>query len=330
LGVNLKVFISWSGERSQKLAQYLKDWLPLVLHPVEPWLSKEDISAGERWAQSVAKELESSNFGIICITRENVNSPWILFEAGSLSKFLQGEGSRVIPLLLDLELREISGPLAQFQAKKVDKEGLCEVIKSINQTITPPVPDARVAHLFEALWPQLENNLSIIPKTATTPKITRPQNEIFEELVTGVRSLDNRLRTMEDIVESSKFRNPRMRINPMIIESFHAFGSFEDPIGILIGASILRNDYPWLYEMGKLAYEAAKSGDPAVIKNEIIRIRALTENIRHFDLMMPDSKEAYMLTREFPLILENFLQRYMKDERKARPRIDNNSVVNKQ
>ena len=75
----MKVFISWSGERSHALAQALHDWIPLVLHNVEPWLSEADIEAGERWADAVAKELSDSNFGIICVTRENVGSPWVLF-----------------------------------------------------------------------------------------------------------------------------------------------------------------------------------------------------------------------------------------------------------
>ena len=109
----MKVFISWSGERSHALAQALHDWIPLVLHNVEPWLSEADIEAGERWAEAVAKELADSNFGIICVTRENVGSPWVLFEAGALAKTMQG--SRVIPLLLDLEFTDITGPLAQFQ-----------------------------------------------------------------------------------------------------------------------------------------------------------------------------------------------------------------------
>src|SRR5438309_2275444 len=61
----MKVFISWSGERSHALAMALRDWLPLVLHYVEPWLSEADVAAGDRLAQAVAKELESSNFGII-------------------------------------------------------------------------------------------------------------------------------------------------------------------------------------------------------------------------------------------------------------------------
>lgn len=61
----MKVFISWSGERSQALAQALRDWLPMVLYYVEPWLSHSDIEAGERWAHEVAKELEVSKFGIL-------------------------------------------------------------------------------------------------------------------------------------------------------------------------------------------------------------------------------------------------------------------------
>lgn len=127
----MKVFVSWSGERSEALARALRDWLPMVLHYVEPWLSKSDIEAGERWANEVAKELDASKFGITCITRENVGAPWILFEAGALAKSMQ-EG-RVIPLLLDVEFKDIGGPLAQFQAKKVEKGGLWDVVSSINQ-----------------------------------------------------------------------------------------------------------------------------------------------------------------------------------------------------
>jgi hypothetical protein len=121
----MKVFISWSGERSKSLAHAFHEWLPLVLHYVEPWLSEADIDAGERWAQSVATELAASNFGIICVTSENITSPWVLFEAGALTKSL--ETSRVIPVLLDLEFSDVSGPLAQFQAEKLSSTGIGEI-----------------------------------------------------------------------------------------------------------------------------------------------------------------------------------------------------------
>ena len=115
----MKVFISWSGERSKLLAVGLREWLRPILQSVEVWMSEADIDAGDRWGQEVARELSSCNFGIICVTPENLQASWLLFEAGALAKSL--EGSKVIPLLFELELRDISGPLAQFQAKKFDQ-----------------------------------------------------------------------------------------------------------------------------------------------------------------------------------------------------------------
>src|SRR5258708_12457320 len=105
----MKIFVSWSGVRSGALAQALRDWLPLVLHYAEPWLSDADLAPGERWGPALAKELETSNFGVVCITRENLPSPWILFEAGSLPKPLAGHPP--FPPLLPVVFTDIPGPL---------------------------------------------------------------------------------------------------------------------------------------------------------------------------------------------------------------------------
>ena len=267
----MKLFISWSGERSQALGQGLRDWIPLVLHNVEPWLSEADIEAGERWAEAIAKELESSNFGVICITKENVGSPWVLFEAGALAKSIQG--NKVIPLLLDLEIRDITGPLAQFQAKKVDKAGVSEIIQSIN-AVEKAIPEAQAKKLFEALWPEFEKHVQSIPKTATVAKHSRPQTEILEELVTSIRSLDSRFREVSE--ESPRmFRHRRLRFHPMMMhEMMHMMGERPgDPIGILFLASLFREDMPWLYELGMEAYRAACSGIPDDTERALHRFR---------------------------------------------------------
>jgi hypothetical protein len=60
--------------------------MPDVLFMAEPWLSAEDIEKGAKWNQVVSGELEKSNFAIICLTPENLGAPWLLFEAGALSK----------------------------------------------------------------------------------------------------------------------------------------------------------------------------------------------------------------------------------------------------
>jgi hypothetical protein len=84
----MKVFISWSGPVSKRLAEAIRDWLPGVLQLVTPYFTPADIEKGGRWASDIAKELSSSELGILCITRDNIHSDWILFEAGALSKSL--------------------------------------------------------------------------------------------------------------------------------------------------------------------------------------------------------------------------------------------------
>ncbi len=297
----MKVFISWSGERSQALAQALREWLPLVLHYVEPWLSEADIAAGERWAEAVAKELEASNFGIICVTHENVGSQWVLFEAGALAKSMQG--SKVIPLLLDLDFRDITGPLAQFQAKKVEKSGLSEVIHSINQAANQAVPEAREKQLFDALWPEFEKAVTAIPKQAAATKHTRPQHEVLEELVASVRSLDSRFREVSD--ESPRqIRSRRYRFHPfMFRELAEMMGEKPgDPITLLFVSSMFRDDMPWLYELGVEAYRAAKSGLPDEYERAIRRFQRAAELMEKgpfpVEEMGLDPKSMHMMMRE--------------------------------
>jgi TIR domain len=275
----MKVFIGWSGDRSQKMGLALREWIPLVLHYAEPWVSETDIAAGERWAHAVGKELENSNFGIIGVTRENVSSQWILFEAGALSKPM--EDSRVVPLLLDLELSEISGPLAQFQAKKATRSGMLEVIQSINKSAPQPIDDPRVTQLFDALWPTLEDRLTSIPEPEGA-KPLRPQQEILEELVAGVRSLDSRLRESEDGSLSPSVRRRRGRfgrVHPFLFEELsRAIGQGRrDPIGLLIVTSAFREDLPWMYELGLEAYRAAKTGDMEEYESCVRRIRVAAD-----------------------------------------------------
>lgn len=82
----LTVFISWSGKTSQMVASALRDWLPQVLQSVTPFMSEHDIAKGSRGQDEIAGKLRDAAMGVICLTPSNVAAPWILFEAGALSK----------------------------------------------------------------------------------------------------------------------------------------------------------------------------------------------------------------------------------------------------
>lgn len=323
----MKIFISWSDERSHQLAQALHHWLPLVLPYVQPWLSQADISAGDRWAQEVAKELESSNFGIICVTPENLGSPWILFEAGALAKSLQG--AKVIPLLLGLEFSDISGPLAQFQAKKLGKPGLSEIVQSINQSAQAPEPEDRVKDRFAGLWTDIEKRIEAIPEHAPGAKRARPQQEVLEELVATVRGFEGRFARLDEGLVDVDYRSRRRRrpMHPMMIEDMSRMVAEEgdDPIALLVFGSMMRDDLPWLYELIVEVYREVRGGDVKAAQRAIERLRRMTKMLHRGPFMEEfggGSKEVHMMIAELPSMLDHLLHRVESNRPRVRVRME--------
>ena len=162
----MKLFISWSGTRGEMVAEALNEWLTNVIHAVEPWMSGSDLEKGARWSSDIAQQLNDAQFGIICLTSENLQSPWLLFEAGALSKTL--DDAYVCPYLLDLDTADLKGPLAQFQATKAKKEDTRKLILTINRALgTKARPEDKVNRAFDLWWPDLEVKLEQIKNSGS-------------------------------------------------------------------------------------------------------------------------------------------------------------------
>ncbi|HXF38931.1 MAG TPA: TIR domain-containing protein [Blastocatellia bacterium] len=183
----MKVFLSWSGERSRAIAEALREWIPNVIQAVQPWMSAEDIDKGLRWSSEVAIELEQTRFGIICITPENLGEPWILFEAGALSKLL--DKSFVCPFLFGLEPTDVKGPLIQFQATRAEKADVKKLILTLNRAQSDSaLSTEKLENAFEHWWPELEKALNRVPVPVGKPKATREVREMVEEILEIVRA----------------------------------------------------------------------------------------------------------------------------------------------
>jgi len=183
----LKVFISWSGDRSKSVAKALRDWLPRVIQNIDPWMSADDIDKGSRWGTDIATQLEEASVGIICLTPDNVKAPWILFEAGALSKTL--DDTFVCPYLFELNPTEIEEPLTQFQATTANKEDTEKLMSTINRAQKDnALQESLLTDSFERWWPDLEEALGEIPEVQQNiPR--RTQQGILEEILRVVRGI---------------------------------------------------------------------------------------------------------------------------------------------
>jgi hypothetical protein len=183
----MKVFLSWSGETSKAVATALRDWLPRVVQTVQPWVSNHDIPSGSRWSLQLGEHLEGLKIGVLCLTPDNLVAPWILFEAGALSKAL--DDSLVCPYLFKLEPTAVEWPLAQFQLEQANKDGTKKLITTINDTAgESKLTSSVLEESFEMWWPTLENKLLAIEQ----PKVTAPKRSdraLLEEILDEVRRL---------------------------------------------------------------------------------------------------------------------------------------------
>lgn len=207
----MKVFISWSGPRSKVIAEALGYWLPKVLQAVRTFVSTNSIDKGTRWRSVVANELEQSGFGIVCLTPENLTAPWILFEAGALSKH---QKDNVCTVLYDVEPADFGDPLSQFQTTKTDKDDIKDLVKVINRVNEgASLTETDLEETFEVWWPKFEEKLSQIPKSKAVTESKRPERELLEDVLTTVRAMQ-RDRTIRN-----------QAANAFLLQYMHLLGS---------------------------------------------------------------------------------------------------------
>lgn len=163
----MRIFVSWSGERSRRLALALQDWLPYAIHSIrreDIWVSDRDIEAGQAWSRVLGDVLSETGIGLLCLTHENRHAPWIHFEAGALAKHLVT--AKVIPLLFGMQPKDLVGsPLSQFQAVRLVEQDLPRLLRSLSAELGGgSLPEAVLERSFRQNWPDLAARLQEIEK----------------------------------------------------------------------------------------------------------------------------------------------------------------------
>jgi len=189
----MRIFLSWSGLLSQSVAEILRKYLPVMINDVKPFLSKHDVESGSRWNIELMRELGESSFGILCLTSENLNSNWLLFEAGALTKHVE---ARACGLLIgSLKATDVSGPLSQFQHRAFSREDFDGLLKDINAKLEKPLEVSQLSLIIDKWWPDIEREYqnALSAKPSESRRVPRDQRDIMEEVLGRIRAIEKTL-----------------------------------------------------------------------------------------------------------------------------------------
>lgn len=183
--MDVRVFISWSGDLSRALAVVLREWLPLAVQHTHPWTSDRDIKPGDRWALVLGQALEESDFGIICLTADNLHSPWLLFEAGAMSR---ARDAKVVPLRFGVDASDLKDPLAEFQSLAVDRDGIERLVNRLFDLSGSTLDTRQRENVFTAMWPLFERSLAGLAVMAQKPAPIQSAIELVDDLAASLNS----------------------------------------------------------------------------------------------------------------------------------------------
>lgn len=152
-----QLFVSFAGSRSESVAEELVAMLRAIFGNAIGIFNSLQIQAGSFSLEEIRKRLSESDFGILCVTEENQFNPWLIFEAGAISRQLS---TNVAPYLIgEFELFD-SSPLSKFafQRRKADEKGTRRLVGDISDALCLPF-DQTSNKTFDVYWAELSKLL---------------------------------------------------------------------------------------------------------------------------------------------------------------------------
>ena len=215
-GTGTSIFVSWSGERSKTVALGLRSLLEGLFGEAVQVFVSDHINPGEAWAQRLGVELEQSDFGILCLTVENFDAPWLLFEAGAIAK--KFGTSKVVPYLIDgMPAGWDRSPIAQFQYVRADQEGTYRLVGLINKLRTKPREKEVMDKSFSKWWPDLKDTVAGLPAPTSAQSDARSERQLLEQISRRVEGLWQAHRESRELPKSELTHLQNLRDNPTTI-----------------------------------------------------------------------------------------------------------------
>lgn len=277
----------------------------------------EGIEFGDEWYKTLMTKLDRASDVVCLLTERSLDRPWILYEAGVAKGKL---GTPVQGIALGVPLSRVSaGPFYQFHNLDDSEDSIAKLVLQLCRRVSGLEPDEGVVAVqvqaFKATAAEVLKTIGSQKKVEKQESVDEGSvAKVLEEMKLIVRDLPERFekRIAEESERSRARRFPLRRFHPMMIDEMAHMISKRpgDPIGILIIASLVRDDFPWLYELGLEAYRAAKGRNAEGARDALRAFRGATEATRGpfmFEMGFGD-KEAQMIMRQLPEMIDHYME----------------------
>ena len=202
-----------------------------------------------------------------------------------------------------------AGPFYQFHNSDDSEEALTKLALQLCRQIPGLEPDEGVV---KDQVRGFKTTVAGILKAISGQKIPEKQETVNEEAVAKVleemklvlREIPLRVENvmMEGVERQRPRKSPFRRLSPrMIDEMAHMVSRGSgNTIGILLIASLLRDDFPWLYELGLEAYRVSKRGHASALNEALVTFLDAVE----FTFHGPLGQELGLGSRDIELMRE--------------------------
>lgn len=283
---------------------------------------KAGIEYGQEWYRAIMQKLDDATDVVALLTTHSINRPWILYEAG-VAKGKLSANDRVLGIALGVSLDEAAtGPFAQFQNSPDEEDAITGLVLQLIRRHPQAAPreDAvrRQVQAFRVAVAELLEGRRNRPSHPAARVDETSVAKFFEEIKVLVRDMPDRVAS--ELGNDSRMRRMRKnrRFHPMMFEDLLHHPMFrESPddagLPVLMMFSMLRDDYPWLYELGLQLYRAMENGNPKAIeraRKAVVNTIEMTVHGPFMGEMMggPDDGEAMMVLHHIVRSMDRYIR----------------------
>jgi hypothetical protein len=233
------------------------------------------IEYGQEWYRAIMQKLDDATDVVALLTAFSINRPWILYEAG-VAKGKLSANDRVSGIALGVTLEEAAtGPFAQFQNSPDEEDAITTLVLQLIRRHPQAAPrEEAVRRQVQTFRESVAGLLKGRKKDSAQPSIRPDETSVakfFEEIKVLVGDVPERVASQLGVDPQIRRTGRRRRLHPMMIEDLLHYASRNEApnsrgLPILIAFGLIRDDFPWLYELGIDLYHALQRRNPSAIE----------------------------------------------------------------